>query len=974
MAEDCGEEIVVKAKDETGEAFKSLMSRFEDLGSTASQVSNQILGVFNFNDDALNLADSTKKMAVQFGQADRFASQLQQDILDLSALTGRGLSTFTELSNALGMTGQSLSDLSKSTQQFGEDGRYIQTIWGEQEVLGSMIDAFGMGADSVVEFSKGTRVLGLSITEVADRAVAFQNKFQMPGMIQALPEATLAAIDAISEFGTSVTGNAQSIIDNTLSLGAVFSKTFGRTMRESVQTAAGALKSLYGESEGIRSVFLGLDSDFSPLVQSFLEAGMNISDVQSLIENSSKSQKGLIQFADQVRSIQMGFQQANNDLAAERFMMQIRRSAPDAIKQLLLVDGALEEAKAQLTTIDELNKNGGFMAFQKMSEGMWSTGKVAIDVFNNLVNLSKVIVGLVFEPLAKGIYESAGSNLQAFNMQLVSFTKTLTEEGSFFKTTMVPVLSQLGRVLLLAGTAAGGLATTFSTFMTGKAAFKGVQTIMNLLPGMEGLAGFLPKIGKGFSMIGTKVLLPVMAIKSLLTAFSDMSVILSDPEATFTDKVTAIFGGLSNGVGDFVDSFLFGLPTLLTRVFIPNFTGTFGDALRVGVYDAFDFLKSGGIGQIVKPVASFIGNALASIDYYGMIKSVVSGATGFLKFMWFDLPKSVGTMIVNTLYNAFSDPNTWYALWDGLVASLKFVVVSMQAVLDGILDQFQTSTAGIGTYISDGFATTWDRIKQGFNSVMVVMIKGVTNLGSMIADKFSSLLSGSAAILGFFGAKGAADVVKQASVAVSAMKMTGKALADSYSTENELIEKRITMRRLSTNAALASQKAAKATAVANRKAANSFQALFSAGNKASSKADFSGILKRAKSIAQERIGEYRDSLVAQGVSGSSLSAQINEFVRSKSLELQSLQSAAASNNEGSVQTAFNQIASREQASPKQNVEQVIKAPRVAGPEPKPVVVNVPVPQVQITGELKNLLRAVDREQGKSTFLSSGLGG
>lgn len=744
-------------------ALRSFGENFSGLRGDLQEISSALtfdMGS-SFNEQALTLTDTTKKLAVQFGEGDEKARMFTNDIVEMSALTGQSIDVFSNLATSLAKAGIDISELSRTTRVLTDDGQTLQTVWGEQEYLATLIDAFGVAGDEAAEFAKGSKLLGLSINDTLDEVTTFQRNFRMPGMLEQVPEAAQSAIRSISEFGTEIAGESKDIVANTLQMGAVFAKTFGRSMRESVQEAARTMQQFNQEQLGLRKIAVGLATDFSPMITSFLETGESLDLVRHKLRQAATDRFGPIRFAEYVRGVYERLENAGQGLQAERFLIQMREQAPEAARSLIAIPGALEAARKEMERVVRFEQNNkGLKTFQEIGTQMWDTGKVAIDVFKNLVTLSKTLVGIMFEPVAKEIFGGVGNDLKSFNDRLADLVKRVNDADGVFQKKWKPTLVATGKVILAIGTGATLAASAVGTLATAFTIKAGVTKSWGLLarivPGLGTAGSRTLGIFKGGTKIvgalGKKILLPLMAVKSLVTGLRDMASILKDPEASGAEKFGAIMRGLAVGVTDFVDDLLFGIPSKLANYFFPEL----GDSLEQGVGDLFDrawsritnlFTEENldvarqWLSDVFARGAEWLSEFDISGSVQGITRDVTTALVGIAKFgaetVW-DVTVAVFTGLGRWIKGWFSDEvvepldDESSALWDNFKNFAWQALIKLAEVGHGILRGMWegiTNAAGYHVdYVNGQFENMWLEAKLGFKGYMKSWSDGFDHL------------------------------------------------------------------------------------------------------------------------------------------------------------------------------------------------------------------------------------------------------
>lgn len=1005
------EELVIEADDQTAGAFRSIMKRMTDfksnvLGSfkglnqkldTAQYKLNKIASSFDFtgvfSDSALELGDITAKLSAQMGQTDEYTNNLQNSIFELSALTGRSTSVFAQLSHALGMTGRGLNDLSSARNVY-KDGNLVDVVWGEKEALAALIDAFDISADEAVELNKAADYLGASFHNMLNLGADMQRKFKVAGILNQVPQAAQNAAQSISEFGRGVTGDADKVIRNTISLGAVFTKTFGRSMKESVQEATNALNQMYTETEGIQRVMLGLDSSFSPMVNTLLEAGVSIDEVNEMIRKGGDKEGGVIDFASRIVEIQKQLQDTRGAAAADRFFLQMKSVAKGQLRDLITMPESLKAAREEMERVNKLNKSAGIRSFQNMAEKMWSTGKVAIDVFKNLVSLSKTITGLVFEPLARGIFERSGADLSAFNQRLNEIRQSLNDKNGVFQTKIIPTLSKFGGILATVGSVAGLATSGLAVFKVGGPIISGLKMIGRFVPGLTSVGGLLGTIGKLFSRASVFAA-PLLAIRGIYVALNEMGDSLANAEG-FSGKVRAILSSVAKGAGDVLNIALLGIPERVMNHFLPNFKGSFSEAVKVSAIAAFDYVGSSEfaalVGGYIKMAYGSIAGYLGSVDWgsvlYETTRGVVSGLVAFNKFVLFDVPKKAvdmlatyGTKLVVGAFNTIREQGVsglMSALWSGLQGLGNILGNIASGVIDGILsglgvnvDVFKIELASLPGFL-------YDKVQIGILDTTSFVIKQIDRMVNAATQSSRSLLKLLGDALASVGATDVAAGFKKAESSLSNVLSSSTGISELIAERKKTAEESIQNRTREVAALIAEKKAAQDTAKANRMAQASFKSLFNAASAVENvtNLDAADFMNQAKSMLNAQIAHERKRLSSSGLSNNEINARMNSFISSKSSQFQAMQNAVSSGNSANIARSFNSLqAPVMPASPTNDAKQTM-APSpnfnldlsgVPGAQQQEVL-------IRVEADTARMLKVMAQQKRRAAPYGSGLGG
>jgi hypothetical protein len=126
-----------------------------------------------------------------------------------------------------------------------------------EENMNTMIqlrETFELSQDEIQRLAGSMKVTGGSITDLAGVAVQFQKDFKVPGLINTLPAAAEAAVEAQSRFGTVVGKSSRDITTNIMRMTGTYSRALGVTAAEAANKARKTFMKFTGEIESFECV------------------------------------------------------------------------------------------------------------------------------------------------------------------------------------------------------------------------------------------------------------------------------------------------------------------------------------------------------------------------------------------------------------------------------------------------------------------------------------------------------------------------------------------------------------------------------------------------------------------------------------------------------------------------------------------------------------------------------------------------
>ena len=524
----------------------------------------------------------TTSLAAQTGGTRREVNALQESMTMLAASTAGSLDTVTQITTALGESGETL----------GENA----------DVLVRLVDTWGLSAHSAGQLRKSADVLNLSFKGLLNTTVGYQKAFKLPGMVAQLPAAMNFATKSVTQFSRSVVHDEKQVIETTMKTGAVISRAFGKPFSEGLQMAQQHFSTFSDALENTRNVFLGIDDGFGAMQTTLFEAGLGIDQVT---EKLKQGQEDPIEYAKSLNQIYERLKATASPWYAERFLANAKKSSSEVVR-LYLSDGkklaAADEARAMANQLA-----GG--DWEKMTEAMRANADTAITGFHDMLSLAKEVVSLGFADIITEIFggkEGVTKTFQDLNKWIIT-VKTTFMKGDLYEKGFKPVLVGLGKLVVYLTTASGilgPLAFGFGAVLNvvkflasplellakgGDAAVGAFGTLADMLGNAAlAIAGFsmaipglnfvlVPLFGllgvglkgaglglSGFSAVGIKNF-------AIITAgFAALGKFVKGTWAPTLDGAIKDVEGSFSDIGKFLDESLGGIPTQLMNYFFPQ--------------------------------------------------------------------------------------------------------------------------------------------------------------------------------------------------------------------------------------------------------------------------------------------------------------------------------------------------------------------------------------------------------------------
>lgn len=625
-----------------------------------------------------DLEHASYTMAVGLGMGADRAQYMRTEMLQLGATTQFSIGEITRLSQELQQTGRGLDEFGVSAQQN----------------MIALNDIFGVSGQEIARADKTMASFGGSLEDTLDQTTEFQAQFQVPGMFQALPQVIDHAQTSVVSFGKAVVGSGQAVMGNVTKQAGVFAKSYGKTIADAIGDATAAFDTFASAAKTNRRVFLGLESDFSPLQTAFMEIGVPLWESSRLIENAmSDSETAIFDFVSSTRK-QLAAMEGSP--MGDRFLEQLRDELPPAVMEAIESTerySQMQQAVAEAQRRSSLESYAGKQAFEDLSNEMLNTTQELQKMWFNvkqLVGATLVQTGVM--DALKSAFRGAKDVVGAFAGQLEGFIRS--EGFQAWAERLKPVLGAVGTGVILLGTAFGSLAGAVTTMMAGRKGFKlfsealeGLSYKTSKMAGLvkargplgsalRGLGKVVGPVAKGFSgltgivggfarIIGPKLLkgIPVIgtvisAVDAVVTAFKDMGEVLSDPSSTGMEKFTAILRGTFKGVATFINNILLGIPGFIAGVFFPNMEKSFDEGFA-GIFTSIsNFSLTDALSGAWDSTVAWLRGAFNSLGDWmlndfgkavgGLGKSIGGILGGLLKtgleFGWWLLKKQITLM------------------------------------------------------------------------------------------------------------------------------------------------------------------------------------------------------------------------------------------------------------------------------------------------------------------------------------------
>ena len=652
-------------------AFGGASPAIEDAADAADRFGMEICGVVvcaeHVDAALLEAARSASKLEEALVKVPEKAATVAEHFsrvgegADMLTASGSKLrQTMTRVYRGMGETAESADLTAASVLQLATD---TKTSWEQVSALQSHLAGAAIGMDDlegsaaenmktmvmlnesfeltqaeIQSLAGSMKMTGSSLVELAGIGVQFQKDFKVPGLINTLPVAAKAAIEAQSQFGSVVGKSSRDITVNIMRMTGVYSRSLGITAAEAANKARGTFMKFTGEIESYEDLFLGLSDSFTPLQTAFLETGISMEDMEDLMRKGAEAPE---EFAEEVKRIRDSL----DPQMGERFFRQVLRNTDEATRLLLTQEVAAKNANkaAAGAGVEPEDPSGTFMA---IADAMRENAVDANRMHEALTGVASELAALATDEGVRRGLEMVNDVLQVVNTALIEQYEDVRQDAAIFET--------YTSAIALATAALVGLNDAQSAFHKivgagAKALLGGVAGISLLLKPISmlwtaigGGGTVMGRSGGAFKIFGKtlgKLILPVAiavaAFDNVVEAAQNIGTILSDPRTTGGEKFKAIVGEMLGAVWGTFDNFFLGLP----QKFIDGWNGLRG---RLRTDEAFDLGKV--IGESIGTVAKVIADI--DIAIYDTITGLPARiSTFFSNLTWEDVVNATYSLV-----------------------------------------------------------------------------------------------------------------------------------------------------------------------------------------------------------------------------------------------------------------------------------------------------------------------------------------
>ena len=591
------------------------------------------------------------QLGASFGHTKDQMNATVDGIIDMSTELGVSFSDLSALEGALLKTGTSLSDLDEKSK------KAAATLHG----------VYGIPVDDIHQINSATQFMDVSLGELTDTAVEFQQKYQIPGLLQETQRVTEATEGAIIKYGAAFVGQGKEMTTSVLSSGAAIAKAFTITAQEGIQKATAQIAHFQEEMFNLHKLTIGLGDGLSEMGTALLASGManNLGDVKALLKEGAK---GGLEFAEKVKK---GLDNVTDPTFRERLRIQITEGLDETTRALINQPKAYKGAIKAREDMLALNKKSGgrVKALDDFTKQFRNSFIDLGKAFSDLLLTSKVIVFDLFGKDAEEMMDGAISAVRSLNESLQGMFKSMKDPDSAYSKYLKPLLIGAAKASMVLAGAFGVLAGAMAMITTGfvgvtamiaplKLLSKGIGKLRGKIVGatesisawqgamkgatkpigkMAGKVGgksifgkaitwisksfgslgkmfaggrFVKPLLKSFKILGTKI--PVLnivigAIFGVYTAFKTIKEVFDDPDAKGLDKFVAIVKGTLYGLLDFLDStFLFGMGGLIKDFFFADLADSVDKGFTAKLKKFFSSLKLMDYLLLMTPLAPLV--------------------------------------------------------------------------------------------------------------------------------------------------------------------------------------------------------------------------------------------------------------------------------------------------------------------------------------------------------------------------------
>ncbi len=659
-----------------------------------------------------------KNLGIQMGYNAAQTTQMAETITGLSNVTGLSTDKTGELVNAMAAAGLSAgefdSTLKNTTDTFGA----LSEGGAENlEMMAELIGRHKLSAAAVVRTNASLRNMGIGLKDLTNKVTVWQKNYQIPGMLAQMPQAVAFAEKSMISFKALLGVSAEKIIADTMKTGAIFAKVYGVDIGAAIQMAQQNQQHFLQQQATNADVFLGLSDSYSPLTNAMFEVGMQFEQIQALMK---KGQEDPAAYAEQVLSMkkQLEATYGKGSNFVQRWYQQTLRASSEQAKMYLTEKDALKkyrDAQAEAARIAKTSQGVGGKAFEDMTRKFRAVGATVLETFHNLLTLGKTILGLTIADNLTKSFEGLHAWIKRVNTGVRRFSENFAQ-WMRDNPKIVSGVQQVIKAGVILGGLLGSLAGTATSLII---PFKTLEALLTRLPLIGGRASSVfGGIGKVFSTVANKILLPIGIIYAAIKAFDDFGKALKNPSLTGPEKllngVRAVFVGIVSAF----DDLLMGIPTKIVKSFFPSMRGSLVDGVkRLFISLQAQMISSGGTASttVFQQIQIWFGEKMDQI--WAWMSTKLGGWRESAKEMGANVGRALGQLAkwawdgIKWLFN----PSNWKRGWDRVVRWFNG---------DGgpaLNDSFTNIFLGIGTVISDfvvsardeilgSFGTSWDEV------------------------------------------------------------------------------------------------------------------------------------------------------------------------------------------------------------------------------------------------------------------------
>ena len=700
---------------------------FGSAGETSLEIVDEAVGGFAISILDLNTAlqmlamhgaflleREAVRLGVRLGTGAEGAAKFTTEIEQMAKKTHFAEMSVAGVAQMLASMGESFESLSESQGP------------AAAEFLVHLNSSLGMGVEQLRVFTASARLMGTSVVELGADALAFEQGFKIPGLLEQLPAITATVIKTQQQFGKSTVQNAAMASRAVTRMAGIYAKALGKTAAEAAQDAMESFQQFAGETRSYQDVFLGLADSFTPLQTALLETGrIGVDELGPMMERAQTDQAG---FREEILRVRDSLQPQQ----AARFMRQVIMSSTDGMAAILnMTDAQWEAQEAASDAADKAaeDREKDEAGHRQLMGTLAELRENTIDQYEMFAEALSNIVARVFRIFGPGLTEGFG--------QLVGWVDRFTiklEEGESALGAIEGSVGGFNTTIAAVTLGTGGFATTLGAMASGAGfAWKfikplwtglkgGLKIISSLFNGVNKVGGKVPGLTKIFGgAIGKFLIIPgliIAAIEPVKKAFGVISDIISGQGSTW-DKLKGIVGASLTAVWETIDSFLMGLPGM----FLDGF-------LNVGKKTETEGAESFG-----KSIGKFLGKGIEAITTFFIDLVTVHIPEGWaaVKAWWNDL--DIYEDLLLPIVSGFA------ALGDNIIAFAK-------GMAEGFLESFGVPAAGlvpvmqiIWLKIQKFFTIGFYELADGFMDAISGWKIVFNDVGSWISASWESITS-----------------------------------------------------------------------------------------------------------------------------------------------------------------------------------------------------------------------------------------